>query len=410
MISNASSNNRWPGRFWLAAVAIVILGIVAVAVWPRFFGPLASYHRGRAALISGDRAVVERTADALIHTAGYEAHGWLLKGLWLTRMGKLQEATVCLGRAAEHESLAVEANYTAAQCFYQAGLYPQAVDTALMALDRDPHCLQARRWLASAYYDLGNLSQATDELDRISREAPTDPRPQRLLGLIAKDSERFAKAIEYYRESLRRDPDQAEAEAIRTETAESHIKLGQFTEARTALRACQPSAITLTLEAECFNSTGAQAEAQEQLRVALTLNPKYFPAKLMQGKLASDQGRLDEAEQFLREAMLLEPQNSQAHFQLSQALRRNGKVAEADEELQKMQSIQAMEREFSDLHEEVDARPDDVEARYRTGELAERLGKPKLAILWYRAALSIDSRHAKARVALQRVLAATPSR
>ncbi|MBS0201451.1 MAG: tetratricopeptide repeat protein [Planctomycetes bacterium] len=402
-----SSSHHPPRPYWPVVIVVLLtLGIAAAAVWPRYFGPMARYQRGRDALISGDRVAVEHISESLIHTAGYEAHGWLLRGLLLMRSGKLQEATGCLGNAVEDESLAVEANYTAAQCFYRAGMYPQTVQAAQLALERDPDCLEARRWLASAYYDLGNLTHATVELARISAAAPDDPRPDRLLGLIAKDSEQFAKAIEYYRESLRRAPNQPEADAIRTEMAESHLKLGQFAEALAALRPCPRSAAVLTLEAECFNSTGDVEQSQARLRAALAVDPKYFPAKLMQGKVLLDEGKSDEAEKVLKEAVQLEPQNSQAHFQLSQALRRSEKITEADEELQKMQSIQAIHREFSDLHEDADARPGDVEVRYRIGDLAQKLGKPKLAILWYRAALSIDPNHAKSRAALQELSAA----
>ena len=375
-------------RAWLILTLTIVAGVVLAATWPRSNGPESSYRRGRAALIAGDHAGVQRESERLVLTTGFQPHGWLLKGLMLARVGKLDEALAYLRKATEHEALAVEANTIAARCFYQMGRYLDAIDASSLALQRDPACLDARRWLAAAYYDLGLNPHAVSELERISAEAPGDPRPDRLLGLIAKDGEQYVRAINYYRESLRRDPDQPEAQAIRIELAESQIKQGQFDDALATLKDCERSAAVLTWEAECRTSLGQFDAAQELLREAMELDPQYVPARLAQGKLLLDRGQSAEAVKVLSEAAQLEPLNSHAHFQLSQALRR-------------MLEIQALEREFKELHDTAANRPDDAEVRYRTGELARQLGKPKLARVWFRAALAIDPKHVKARAAIR---------
>ena len=79
---------------------------------------------------------------------------------------------------------------------------------------------------------------------------------------------------------------------------------------------------------------------------------------------------------------------------------RMDRVEQADVELRRMLDIQALEREFKDLHDTAANRPDDAEVRYRTGELALQLGKPQLARVWFRAALAIDPKHVKARAAI----------
>jgi tetratricopeptide (TPR) repeat protein len=102
----------------------------------------------------------------------------------------------------------------------------------------------------------------------------------------------------------------------------------------------------------------------------------------------------------LTEAAELQPLNSQVHFQLSQAWKRLEKPQQAAAELRRMREIQAVEREFSDLHETAARQPADAEVRYRLGELARDLGKPELAKVWYRAALAIDPHHEPSRAAL----------
>ncbi len=390
-------------RVWLILSVMIVAGVVLVATWPRSNGPESHYQRGRAALIAGDHAGVQRESERLVLTAGYQPHGWLLRGLMLARVGKLDAALAYLKKATEHEALAVEANTVAARCLYQMGRYLDAIDAASLALQRDPACLDARRWLAAAYYDLGLNPHAVSELERISAEAPDDPRPDRLLGLIAKDGEHYGRAINYYRESLRRDPDQAEAQTIRIELAESQIKQGQFDDALATLKDCERSAAVGTLEAECRTSLGQFDAAQELLREAMKLDAQYVPARLAQGKLLLDRGETDEAAKVLTEAVQMEPLNSHAHFQLSQALRRMNKLEQADDELRRMLEIQALEREFKELHDTAANLPDDAEVRHRTGELALQLGKPKLARVWFRAALAIDPKHVKARAAFSQL-------
>ncbi len=403
-VGTTSAIRRCVGWLILATIAVGVVALVGVS--SNYFGPESSYRRGREGLIAGDRKTVARESDRLLATPGYEAHGCLLKGLFLVRFGKLDEAIPYLDKASRNKVLVVEASTAASRCFWLSGRYLEAIDAAHAALAVDATCLDARRWLAAAYYDLGAISHAADELEQISAAAPTDPRPDRLLGLIAKDSEQFVRAIEYYRKSLERDSQQPDRETILIELAESQVKLSRFAEALETLQECQRSAVVLTLQADCQSSLGHPAEAFERLREALESDRRYFPAKLAQGKLLQDGGKEDEAVLVLAEAVQWQPEDSQGHFQYSQALRRVGNVEQADAELRRMVEIRALEREFSDLHEKAATQPADAEIRYRIGELARTLGKPKLARVWFRATLAINPNHARARTALQELEAA----
>lgn len=395
-VATPNPSGKYRGRWWWV---IAFVGIcLGIGFWIfQNASPEKAYRRGRAALVTGDREAVIREAELLIQTPKYQSHGWLLKGLLLSRVGKLDQAIAYLEKSAQNELLAVEANTVAAQCFYQSGLYLQAIHASERALQQDERYVDARRWLAVAYYDLGAIANATEELKRISAEAPTDPRPTRLLGLIAKDSESYSDAIKYYRESLTRDPNQPE---ILLELAECQVKENQPADALETLKQCEPSAPVLTLMAECLISLGQTQGAHDRLNDALKKDPKNFSALLVLGKLYLDQGRNSQALEVLTNAVQLEPHDSQAHFQLSQAMRRMGDRTGADLQLVKMQELQALEREFSSLHTEAANHPNDAALRIRAGEVARRLGKLKLARLWFRAALAIDPADQKSRTEL----------
>ena len=398
-------------RMWLAFVVagMVVAGVVIAVRLVQDNGPEGHYRRGRAALSAIDREAVLREVETLSQIAGYEHHAWLLQGLLYTRLGKLDEAIVYLGKAAEQPDLFVEANTAAAQCLYTSGLYLQAIAASEAALKQDDNCLDARRWLAAALYDLGALPNAVEELKRISANAPNDPRPDRLLGLIAKDGEHFADAVKFYLESLRRDSKQPDLGTIQSELAECQIRLGEFASALETLKNAEKTAAVATIKAEGFSGLGKSDDAHESLDDALRLDPDYFPAKLAKGKLLLDEGDVENAVSVLESAVKRDPASSQGHFQLSQALRQTGNNDRADAELQRMRETQAIERQFTDLHESAADHPNDPEIRFRTGELARQLGKLKLAKIWFRAALAVDPKYTKARLAIDE-LDALPSK
>jgi tetratricopeptide (TPR) repeat protein len=391
------------GRWTLPSILfmVAIAGLLAGFAFIRKSGPDAIFKNGKASLLQGNRESVERAAEQLLKIPGYEFHAALLHGLMLARTGKIAPAISKLHEAAENPLLMVEANTAIARCYYESGRYLETIHAASVALQKDPHSLEARRWLASAYYDLGAVAQASAELEQISNEAPDDPRPDRLLGLMAKDSEQFQKAVDHYRKSLKRAPRQKDAEALLVELAESLIKLDRFAEATEVLESCPRSPTTLTLQSTCQASLGQFEEADRLLNDALKLDPRNVAAKLALGKRLLDRGQPEEASQVLAEAVHLEPYNRQLHFQLSQALREIGKTAEADEELNRMLEIQRWETEFSELHDRAANDPNDAAIRFRIGQLADLLGKSELAKVWFRAALALDPYHAEAQAALK---------
>ena len=385
---------------WPIIGLILVLGVAFAWRQWQYNLPESHYQRAREALQAGDDDVVLQEAENLSQKTGFESHSKLLRGLLLVRKGKLTEALTQL-KQANADTTVVEASANAAKCFYQLGQYLNAIEAAHSALARDPGTIDARRWLAAAYYDLGAVGHAVVELEQISREATDDPRPDRLLGLIAKDSEQYLKAIGHYRESLHRDPKQPDREKIHNELADSLIKQNLFEDALSVLKDCQRSASVLTLEADCQYSLGESAKAHNLLNQAMELDPKYVPARLTKGKLLLDAGEADKALMFFKDAVRLDPFNRVTHLQLSQAFRQLGQSEQADKELQRSNEIKSREREFTDLHETAMLKPLDADVRFRLGELAGQLGKRELSKMWLRAALAINPQHEKAQTAVR---------
>jgi tetratricopeptide (TPR) repeat protein len=386
---------------WLMLLLFVSAAAIGGGFYWNSLRPQNCYRRGREALRAGDRETAMRESQRLVEIPGFSGQGHLLAGFVLMREGRADKALPELLKAAESEATAVEALTALAECYYISGLFPEATNAAASALKWDPEALDARRWLAAAYYDLGATISAADELEIVSAKAPDDARSERLLGLIGKDTENFGKAVEHYRESLRRNPDQPDRGEIQLELAESLVKLSRFDEALETLGECDRTAAVLTLKAECEQNLGRPDEALRQLQEALQLDPEYVPAYLRRGTLLLSLGHPKEAIAPLLEAIRLAPEISQPHFQLAQAYGRLGERERADRQLKLVQETQAIEREFTQLHETASENPNDADVRYRIGVLAGKLRRPELAQLWFRAALALEPGHAQARAALE---------
>ena len=348
-----------------AAAAVTGLSVlILTAWWWKSSRPENCYRRGRLALATGDRRTALREARQLIGTPGFEPQGRLLSGFaWRQPAEALQELQI----AARAGETAVEALTAAAECYYVLGQYLQTIEVSRSALEQDDVALNARRWLASAFYDLGATGNAAEQLGIVSARVPDDPRPDRLMGLINKDNERFAEAVGHYRESLHRNPHQADRMAILVELATSLVKLNRYDEALDTLRECERTAAVLTLEAECKQSLDRADDALDDLREALTVDAAYLPAHLTLGKLYLLKGCLDDAVTAGKGGTTAPARTAARRgSHLSQAYGRRGERDKAAEQLRPlMQQTQTVEREFTDLHEAAAAKPTDADVRYR---------------------------------------------
>ena len=404
-IATAWSRNRsyrrmvWVVVGTLAATIVIWVGVA----WWQGSRPEARYQRGLEAFERGKTQTLFPLSRELRSTPGYEPHGHLLAGLLLARSGRPVEALEQLKHAAHHDATAVRALTAAAECYYLTGHLVEAKEASLAALARDDSALEARRWLAAAYYDLGASLHAIDELQRISVEDGADPRPHRLLGLLFKDQDQFSRAVVHYRHALERHPRPSDAAEMRQELAESLVKLRRFDEALETLGECDETPDILSLRAECLFATDRTDEAQRAVERTLEFAPNHLHALKLKGAILMSIHQPAAAAQVLQRAVRAHPHDGSAHFQLSQAYARLGKSNEALAQLELMKQTQAVERELLELHERAMNEIDNADVRFRIGELSRWLHRPKMALLWFNAALSIDPVHEPARAALDEI-------
>jgi len=250
---------------------------------------------GWRAIQAGDEEAYEAALIKVPSDERQAARRAFLRGAWAVRQKQLDAALTDLREAASLPELRVRAMVLAGQAFYQARLATNAQQMWLTVLREYPDAIEAHRWLAIFYYDLGAMADALQHLARVSQLAPDDPRPDRLMGLINKDFERFDRAISHYQETLRRDPQQTAATDVRYELAECQLKLRDYSAALQTLAVAPPQARRYALEADAQYSLGQTNLAEKALQQALMLQPELLTALLLQATWQLEAGQVEQA-------------------------------------------------------------------------------------------------------------------
>jgi tetratricopeptide (TPR) repeat protein len=359
--------------------------------------------RGLTLLANNETREAYKIARQLQANPASVPQGDLLAGAILLQSGQFEPALQTLVGPSKNDATATMAYTLSAEAYYKLGRWGEAVLASQEALKREPDNLMARRWLAAGAYDLGSVGMAAEELLKLAEADPKDGRANRLLGLIEKDREQFAPAVDFYRESLRRQPEAPDRGEILEELGDCLVKLNRFDEALAALEELPETVGVLNLRATCQAGLG-EAEAQSAtLARARELEPTHLKTLVASAARATADGDLDGAIVWLSAAVEHHPHDSQSHYLLAQALERSGEGERAKEQFRLFEQWQAVEQEFTELHNTASAEVSNAKLRLRLGDLALKLAKPELAGTWYRAALALDPRLEGARRGLEKV-------
>jgi tetratricopeptide (TPR) repeat protein len=387
-------NNRLRNLLTIA----IVLSVAAIATYGYRYNTRlqleSASKRAMAAMEKNDVRAVGIELAKLEGVPMYEAQVTLLQGFVALRNGEVDKSLELLQVASDVPETRVIGLTLGGEALLKSQRLDDARALLLAAVDADPNCVDAHRWLGVLYYDLGAMEQALKHLDRVGQLAPGDPRPYRLIGLINKDYERYEAAIRAYQESLRRNPSMAVRHAIQIELAQSQIKHRDYRAALQTIEDVPASPTAETLKAECLQSLGKQDQASEVLRKVLEQAPRFGPALIQLGSLNLESGDADRAAELLRQAIEQTPQDDIARYKLAQAYGQLGKEDLAKQEMDKASYWKELRLRFAKLNNDAINRPSDAGLRYELGKLARQLGKPELAAMWYQASLNIESGNA----------------
>lgn len=390
----------------LAGLALVIaIALLAGSMtdWWRPRTPSQIFRDARMALRDGDTEKVQLAIEQIDGVPEYAPHCHFLQACLLMRKGKLEEALDEFRYTSTHPELEVDTLVLGGEAMYKMGLAAEARQAWQRALALNPAKVDAHRWLGALYYDLGAMENALTHLKTASKLAPDDPRPDRLMGLIYKDYERYKEAVDRYKESLRRESDQPDQQQILLELAEAQVRIGDFADAQKTLARCAESPQAMALEAECFIAAGDKQRAARLVRRALASSPEELALVVVLGRILSESGETDDAITLLSEAAAKHPFDYSLHYNLSQAYSRGGNEEKAREVSAIAEDLKQRWEAFSSLHTQAIEQPFNADIRYELGVMAQQLDRADLAEDWFRAALAINPAHVKAKAALDPV-------
>jgi predicted Zn-dependent protease len=204
--------------------------------------------------------------------------------------------------------------------------------------------------------------------------------------------QRPEEAVARYRRVLQLDP---EHDSARLQLAVTLVETRQYQEAiplLDALRQRQPdNCQVLVLLAQCQDSLGDQALAEQLLDQALAQEPHRGAALSARARLALRRGQLADAETWLRQALEFEPGNYQARYQLAECLLQRGQTDEAMKQEQRLKQMEADQKRFRLIvTQEMSQKPHDAALHHELAMILLRSGDVEGGLRWLHNTLRED--------------------
>ena len=218
--------------------------------------------------------------------------------------GKISKASTAYALAIRRDPVSAVGHYNNATAAFQMGDYMNARLGYLAALDREPQYFKCMFNLAIVMQAQGSIAEAKEWMKRAVDTRPTDTRAQYALGLLYIKLGQWAKAETQFKEILN----------VNGKHAESQVKLGNMA-FRRGEHQCAAALYLLAVENDPLNvealtnlamldwCKGAATSCNEQLRLALTIKPDYYPALYNLSVTRLSQGRVEDSVRYYRRAL-----------------------------------------------------------------------------------------------------------
>jgi tetratricopeptide (TPR) repeat protein len=378
-------------RWFVLAVMLSLLGLGG-AFWYQSTRPENLLRRGQQALAQHDLDQAERLA-ARLDAAGHKDHAHLLRCELYFRVHDYAKAVDEFNQIQDQGDLLVEASALCGQWFLLELHRPAEAERFLrFVVSRRPNQMDAHRGLATLYYDQRAWVPAVLHLLRWAELDPRDGRAFRFMGLIYKDLDQLSPAIASYEEALRRKLADAVVEEVKEELAECLVAQSQYERALGLLESCaerpDSAAKLMALRAECLWGLARSSEAQTLLDHALVDHSRAPDLLRLRAKIHLHANEPQAAIPLLQRVVEIDRQDYAGRYQLAQAYQAMGRTADAAEQRRLADDTKASLVRMTDLIKQASEKPWDASVRKRLGELCQKLDKPDLAVMWFKAAAS----------------------
>ncbi len=371
-------------------VSGLLVGVSLLAM--RFFRPSnLTLAEGLRRVENVDAEGVDLVEQALLRS-GARDEAAVVRSAWLVRRAQYRQVLDRLTPDMIAGPLRPHVLRLAGECLFKLGQFDRAEPLLIQLVAEHPDEVDAHRFLAAMFYDLGAPDLALRALDQVVRLKPLDYRPHHLAGTILTDNENFVMAAKELRLSLLKSPPEEVRQLIQGELAHVLISLRDFQGALDALSGIQPSPATDNQRAECFWSLGEVLKADQLVDAVLANNPEHVNSLKLKARFLEDAGKGEQALKLLKKSLVTEPFNLNARYQLLQLYGVLGKNEERATELTEYNRYRELQSRLVELNQQANADPGAVAPRRELVEVCQALGRQKLADMWRRAAEYCDRR------------------
>ena len=244
--------------------------------------------------------------------------------------GATKEATTAFNDALKLNGQNMEARLGLARLQINTGSAADAVPLVLKIVEEHPTNLEARLLLLHGLMAVGDLPQATQQMNVLLKANPESATVQTAAGMLAQMKQDHAGARAAYSRALAADPRSYQALAGLL-TAEMQGK--QFGNAKALIEkqlAMSPNdPNVLLMSAQTYNALGDAFAMEKALKKTVEVDPQSLQAYAMLGKMYYQQGRLDLARRELETYVARAPNSVPGNTMLGTILELQGRRDEA---------------------------------------------------------------------------------
>lgn len=378
-------------------IAIVVPGGALLALVVGFLRPSPSagqlYTQGLEALELQDYAAVRRSLEALESQSPPTEYARLLQAAFQLRSNSPQNALRTLLSLNLNGPLRQDILLLSGEAFYRAGQLADARQALSLLVAEAPDAVDAHRWLASTWYDLGANIPAIHHLTEVTRLAPEDYRPHWLMGVMYRDFENFPEAIKHLKAAWERNPPHDVRNLVGVYLSRSLQADHQYQAALEILKQCEPtpSVQVETARAE-FSLTRPEAAEHLLQNVAIPEEEQsgidYF---LLYGEILEARGAQQQAVDKYAAGAARYPFDEDLQYRLALALKAVGEASRSAAAMAEWNRRNELKKQLVELNKTASEQPDNAAVRWELAEICRRMNRPQLAAMWSAAAAACES-------------------
>ena len=254
--------------------------------------------------------------------------------------GATKEAITAYNDALSVDGNSIDARVGLARVHLESGAAEESVPLLLKVVEQQPGNVQARMLLLHGLMAVGDLPQATRQLQVLRTNFPDSPTVNTAAGQLAMLQKDVAGARHAYSRALSSDPRsyQALAGLLNAEMQSKNLsRARELIDQQLAKMPNDPN--VLLMAAQTYDVLGDAFEMERALKKTVEADPQSLQAYTMLGRMYYQQGRLDLARAELEKYVQTAPMSVPGNTMLGTILELQGKKADAKQRYNKALQI-----------------------------------------------------------------------